>query len=32
MIEMSDHYSIDIDTIDDWDYAEYLVNSKKVKI
>ena len=32
MIEMSDYYSIDIDTIDDWDYAEYLVNSKKVKI
>lgn len=30
LIEMDENYSVDIDTQDDWDYAVYLVNSKKV--
>lgn len=32
MIEMNNYYSTDIDTQDDWDYAEYLVNSKKIQL
>ena len=32
MIEMNNYYSTDIDIQDDWDYAEYLVNSKKIQL
>lgn len=32
MVEMSHYYSTDIDTQEDWDYAEFLVNSKKIHL